>query len=149
MAEITASMVKELREKTGAGMMEAKKALEATQGDMDKAVARLKELLYLETVSPPHHFGNRYFYTRRHKDKEKAILYWKEGENGAEKVLIATGRKPCTGTLGFTELGGTVDSRGFIVVDSHWQTSIAGIVVTAMVSTFRWQSLQVAPAFSM
>lgn len=45
----------------------------------------------------------------------------------ADKVLIATGRQPCTGNLGFTELGGTVDDRGFIVVDSRWQTSIPGI----------------------
>ncbi len=45
----------------------------------------------------------------------------------ADKVLIATGRKPSTASLGFTELGGTVDSRGFIIVDSHWQTSIPGI----------------------
>ena len=34
---ITAAMVKELREMTGAGMMDCKKALTATEGDMDKA----------------------------------------------------------------------------------------------------------------
>lgn len=37
MAEITATMVKELREKTGAGMMEAKKALVESKGDMEAA----------------------------------------------------------------------------------------------------------------
>lgn len=37
MAKITAQMVKELREKSGAGMMECKKALVEAQGDMDKA----------------------------------------------------------------------------------------------------------------
>ena len=35
---ISASMVKELREKTGAGMMDCKKALTNTDGDMDKAL---------------------------------------------------------------------------------------------------------------
>lgn len=40
---ITASMVKELREMTGAGMMDCKKALSATDGDMDKAVEFLRE----------------------------------------------------------------------------------------------------------
>ena len=35
---ITAAQVKELREMTGAGMMDCKKALTATDGDMDKAV---------------------------------------------------------------------------------------------------------------
>jgi len=41
--EITASMVKELRDKTGAGMMDCKKALTATDGDMAKAVDWLRE----------------------------------------------------------------------------------------------------------
>ena len=40
---ITAGMVKELREMTGAGMMDCKKALAATEGDMDKAVEFLRE----------------------------------------------------------------------------------------------------------
>ena len=40
---ITASMVKELREMTGAGMMDCKKALNETNGDMDKAVEFLRE----------------------------------------------------------------------------------------------------------
>ncbi|NKL67657.1 elongation factor Ts, partial [Rhizobium leguminosarum bv. viciae] len=35
MSEITAAMVKELREKTGAGMMDCKKALAETGGDME------------------------------------------------------------------------------------------------------------------
>ena len=43
MAAITAAMVKELREMTGAGMMDCKKALAATDGDMDKAVDFLRE----------------------------------------------------------------------------------------------------------
>ena len=40
---VTAAMVKELRERTGAGMMDCKKALAATDGDMDKAVEFLRE----------------------------------------------------------------------------------------------------------
>jgi elongation factor Ts len=40
---ITAGMVKDLREMTGAGMMDCKKALSATDGDMDKAVEFLRE----------------------------------------------------------------------------------------------------------
>ena len=43
MANISASMVKELREMTGAGMMDCKKALTNTDGDMDKAVEWLRE----------------------------------------------------------------------------------------------------------
>ncbi len=41
--DISASMVKELREKTGAGMMDCKKALVESNGDMDKAVDYLRE----------------------------------------------------------------------------------------------------------
>ena len=42
MAEITASLVKELREKTGAGMMDCKKALGEVAGDLEKAVDWLR-----------------------------------------------------------------------------------------------------------
>jgi len=41
--DVTAGMVKELREMTGAGMMDCKKALAATEGDMDKAIEFLRE----------------------------------------------------------------------------------------------------------
>ena len=40
---VTASLVKELREKTGAGMMDCKKVLTETDGDMDKAIDLLRE----------------------------------------------------------------------------------------------------------
>lgn len=43
MAEITAKMVKDLREKTGAGMMDCKKALTEANGDVDKAIDLLRE----------------------------------------------------------------------------------------------------------
>ncbi|MCD8359318.1 MAG: translation elongation factor Ts [Acidaminococcaceae bacterium] len=43
MAEITAALVKELRERTGAGMMDCKKALSATDGDLEKAIDFLYE----------------------------------------------------------------------------------------------------------
>jgi elongation factor Ts len=43
MAEITASLVKELREKTGAGMMDCKKALTETSGDLEGAVDWLRK----------------------------------------------------------------------------------------------------------
>nr|WP_046497435.1 translation elongation factor Ts [Syntrophomonas zehnderi] len=42
MMDITAGMVKELRERTGAGMMDCKKALVATEGDIEKAIDELR-----------------------------------------------------------------------------------------------------------
>jgi len=43
MAEITAALVKELRERTGLGMMDCKKALMAANGDMDQAIEDLRK----------------------------------------------------------------------------------------------------------
>ncbi len=43
MAEITAALVKDLREKSGAGMMDCKKALSATEGDLDAAIDWLRK----------------------------------------------------------------------------------------------------------
>jgi len=40
---VTAAMVKELRERTGAGMMDCKKVLVETDGDMEKAIELLRE----------------------------------------------------------------------------------------------------------
>ena len=43
MAEISAALVKELRERTGTGMMDCKRALQETNGDMDQAIVLLRE----------------------------------------------------------------------------------------------------------
>src|SRR4051812_50069874 len=43
MAEISAALVKELREMTSAGMMDCKRALQETNGDMEAAVVLLRE----------------------------------------------------------------------------------------------------------
>jgi len=43
MANITASMVKELRERTGLGMMDCKKALAAAEGNIEKAIEDLRK----------------------------------------------------------------------------------------------------------
>ena len=44
---ITASQVKELREKTGAGMMDCKKVLTETNGDEEKAIELLLSLIHI------------------------------------------------------------------------------------------------------
>jgi elongation factor Ts len=43
MAEITSDLVKTLRDKTGAGMMDCKRALEAANGDMEAAIDHLRK----------------------------------------------------------------------------------------------------------
>jgi prolyl oligopeptidase len=65
-----------------------------TRGHLDRlpereAIAgRLKELFYVDSLGVPHRYGKRYFYSRRHADREKAIVYWKEGKDGKEQVLL-------------------------------------------------------------
>ncbi len=54
----------------------------------ESLAARIKELSYVEWVAPPRRRGTRYFWTRQHKDKEKAVWYWREGKNGTPQVLI-------------------------------------------------------------
>jgi prolyl oligopeptidase len=49
---------------------------------------RIKQLFYYDSISAPVHRHGRYFYSRKHADKEKSIVYWKQGEKGAEKVLF-------------------------------------------------------------
>ncbi|MEO1368620.1 MAG: hypothetical protein AAFX50_15710, partial [Acidobacteriota bacterium] len=51
-------------------------------------IERLRELSYIDDMSPPRRRGERYFYSRRHKDLEKPVFYWRQGEDGAEQVLF-------------------------------------------------------------
>ena len=53
-----------------------------------KLLARYRELYYLDSMSAPAKRGGRYFYVRTHKNKEKAVVYWKQGATGEEKVLL-------------------------------------------------------------
>ncbi len=54
----------------------------------DALAARLREVFYFDAVGAPVHRKGRFFFSRKHKDKEKSIVYWKQGETGAEKVLL-------------------------------------------------------------
>ncbi len=56
--------------------------------ERDAIAKRLRELYYIDSLSAPRSRKGRYFYTRRHADKEKAIVYWKDGKQGTEKVLF-------------------------------------------------------------
>ncbi|MEZ4361656.1 MAG: prolyl oligopeptidase family serine peptidase [Kofleriaceae bacterium] len=68
---------------------------------------RLGELYYYDAISAPVHRG-RYFYTRKHADKEKTIVYWRAGEQGEEQVLFDPNTWSSDGTKG---LGGWWPSR--------------------------------------
>ncbi|MFN7973620.1 MAG: prolyl oligopeptidase family serine peptidase [Acidobacteriota bacterium] len=51
-------------------------------------VSRLHDLYYLEAEGAPRHRGDRYFYGRNHADREKAVIYWRAGQKGPERVLL-------------------------------------------------------------
>ena len=56
--------------------------------ERDALKKRLTELLYVDSLSAPRKRGGRLFYSRRHADKEKAIVYVKDGKDGKERVLF-------------------------------------------------------------
>jgi prolyl oligopeptidase len=47
-----------------------------------------RELFYRRRGERAAPRSGRYFYTRRHATKEKSVVYWKQGKQGAEKVLF-------------------------------------------------------------
>ena len=55
---ISASVVKELREKTGAGMMDCKRALEATDGDLETAIDNLRKAGIAKAAKKSHRKAN-------------------------------------------------------------------------------------------
>src|SRR5205814_1192714 len=63
-------------------------AFEEVERRPEDPAARQRELFYIDSLSAPLHRGTRYFYSRRHANKEKGIVYWKEKKTGAEKVLL-------------------------------------------------------------
>ena len=77
---------------------------------------RMAKLLYFDAIGAPAHRKGRFFYTRKHADKEKMIVYWKQGENGAEQVLFDPNRWSSDGSKG---LGGCWPTHdGKYVVDN-------------------------------
>lgn len=72
---------------------------------------RFKQLFYIDAVSPPYHKGKRYFYTRNHADKEKAIVYMREGEKGKEQVLFDPNRMSEDGSIALRGWTPSYDGR--------------------------------------
>ncbi len=62
--------------------------------------ARLREVFYFDAVGAPRHRKGRFFFSRKHKDKEKDIVYWKQGDAGAEQVLLDPNTWSADGSTG-------------------------------------------------
>jgi prolyl oligopeptidase len=79
--------------------------------DRDKLRARLAELSYVESVSAPFRRGKRYFFSRRHKDKEKVVWYWRQGKAGKPKVLVDPNTLSKDGSVSLRGLSISWDGR--------------------------------------
>ena len=74
----------------------------------EKLAARLRDVFYFDALSAPIHRRGRYFFSRKHADKEKSVVYWKTGKAGAERVLLDPNTWSTDGSAG---LGGWWPSR--------------------------------------
>ena len=96
MAEITSQMVKELREKTNAGMMDCKKALTETGGDMEKAVDLLRQK------------GLAVAAKRSGKEANEGVIESYIHSGGKLGVLVGDGANALPSTLSIGIILGTV-----------------------------------------
>ncbi|HTS03824.1 MAG TPA: S9 family peptidase, partial [Thermoanaerobaculia bacterium] len=72
----------------------------ASLPERDALAARLRELLYVDSLGAPIHRGSRYFFSRRQASQEKSVVCWKEGADGAEKVLLDPNAWSADGSAG-------------------------------------------------
>jgi elongation factor Ts len=79
MAEISATLVKELRERTGAGMMDCKRALQETNGDMDAAVILLREK------------GMAQAQKRAGRETTEGLVGYRLAEDNSKGTMVAVG----------------------------------------------------------
>ncbi len=77
----------------------------------DALAARLAEVFYYDELGAPIRRGGRYFFVRKHKDKEKAILYWSAGEHGDARVLLDPNTWSSDGSAGLRDIWPSSDGR--------------------------------------
>src|SRR5438270_6364426 len=78
-AEISAQLVKELRERTGAGMMDCKRALQDTNGDMEAAIVLLREK------------GMAGAAKRAGRETTEGLVGYRLAEDGSKGTMVAVG----------------------------------------------------------
>src|SRR5215471_629478 len=78
-AEISAQLVRELRERTGAGIMDSKRALQETNGDMDAAVVLLREKGFMVKE-----YG-------AHRETTEGKVGYRLAEDGSKGTMVAVG----------------------------------------------------------
>jgi prolyl oligopeptidase len=93
----------------------------------DALAAKLRDLAYLEFVTPPAHRGGRSFYMRKDAKQEKPTLFVRTGSEGAEQVLIDAATLSANGS---TSLGAWVPSHDgkFVAYVVHPNNADAGTI---------------------
>ncbi|MDX6485520.1 MAG: elongation factor Ts [Gaiellaceae bacterium] len=79
MAEISAKLVKELRDRTGAGMMDCKRALQETNGDMDAAITLLREKGMAQAAK------------RAGRETTEGMVGYRLADDGSRGTMVAVG----------------------------------------------------------
>ena len=113
MAQITASLVKQLREQTGAGMMDAKKALTENDGDMEAAVDWLRTKGLAKAAKKSGRTA-----------AEGLVAVAVEGGYAVTAGATAYGHCSCSDPDIFSRCLSRPDSRHF--VDTQWHTDTVG-----------------------
>jgi elongation factor Ts len=79
MAEISAALVKELRDRTGAGMMDCKRALQETNGDIDAAITLLREKGMAQAAK------------RSGRETTEGLVGYRLADDGKRGTMVAVG----------------------------------------------------------
>ena len=125
---VTAAMVKELREMTGAGMMDCKKALTATEGDMDAAVEFLQKEMFRKEHFPRVSMNPQeanYAYLRG--EVELVRLPDAEGRIAAEGICRIAVKDE--GTAAVVEVNSETD---FVAKNEKFQNFVAAVAEQAV-----------------
>ena len=130
MAEITAALVKQLREKTGAGMMECKKALEEANGDLAQAEVVLRK----RGIASAGKKASR-AYVHKHSPGTPVTVYYnpaKPGEAilepGPSGGMIRSSSHPrALRVLRAVERGGAVRSRTLSLCETRGREQAAAV----------------------
>lgn len=126
--EITASVVKELREKTGVGMMDCKKALEQTQGNFEEAIKYLREKgLSAAAKKSDRETREGKVFTQVSSDRSKAAVV----EISCETDFVANNES--FGEFGLT-IAAVILSQGITSVDQLENASLNGRTLKEVVS---------------
>jgi prolyl oligopeptidase len=118
----------------------ARKHLDALPG-RDALEKRFSELFYVESVGTPVKRGGRLFYLRQQADKEKAILYWREGA-GPEKVVLDPNKWSRDGSISLGQWVPSWDGK-WVAFQKKPNNSDEAILHVAQVESGGWSKVDV------